>query len=1552
MSGSNENLRVGIDASGAKAGADVYKRELSGIIQAVEAFDKKTDLVFKSLKTRMQSVDFRSISQAASQINNIHINPNLATGITHLGTALRNFRAPSSSVSSDLSLFSTALRNLHTPTVDVAKIAALTASLSHFRAPSQQQAQNLKDFVNALNTMHVNNQNIAQVEAGLHRIAAAANAASASMRGLNAQTGALRVPGFGGGGGGRRGGGGGGAYGPRPASGTGGPYDGIFSGSQRAVGEMRGLENVANPSFQAASVLRTMIPAITTGEMFKSLYDEGAKLTQFQHVLEVATTVKDDSIQSQNNLNDMMQAGSDIALKYGLNLDTTREGFSHFVVNMKLSNHTLGESKQGFEDLSSVMRALGTDSTRQEQVMRGLNTALANGYVSSIQLTRQFDTALPGFKEVLAAVVFLEKHKIAPTDSSGAITQLTAAQQKVAGTELAGAITKKQITPDALLMAAHRMAEITKPGLTVAMEGLTAQTERFGTQWKLMEDKMLGRVGEGGLQDKMAEQIKRMTDLLQRTDVQQFFMNMAKGIAEALRMMGDAAVWAADHMSELILVFKAFLAIGMLNAVTSIGGAFGRMAGQAGAAGRALLGLIPVMTTLNDTSLLAGSGIDRIFTRLAGLPGVIALAIGALATYSAYQERNEKSGFIPGATNKEAWGAAVEVGKEDALNAASQSAADLMKNINDVAHAFGMATEKSVSWGDITLAAIVGVSVILKSIAQFPHNFEFVVTVIGELLLEKLKGQWDALVTMGKDISFMVHVLGLELLDAIRNTWNEIRSMSPHMTFYVDTVFSKIGDVAGTVGDTVGRWGNNVAGALGYGGNSGPVVNPEGGPTGSGSTYGPSDYARRLQQKAQHDRIWNPSYNVGEAPSVGTTIPDHTAASPVRSALQEGSGKTKKGPKDHTEGQLDTLEKSLGDGMGMIRKFIDQKKILDEALAKGDFKNSVWVTEFGMTQAQAYQKDLDGLKNKLLETMGALTAYGKAVAEVDKAQGMANAGVKLGILTQEDATKMMARVNEEHSKVLHPVESNIEALQKENQLLLLGTKERSVQTEIEKIKDANKKAGGPDITDAQTKALEAQLRLHEKLQQYAANQNVGMQAWANSFQDLYTELGKVEQKLTGSLADALTKFATTPRKNSSQLKPGEVRPLDQNQNPFAGLLQSAKTDIMGAMIKDNMKSVINSITGGGDPKGSVLLGGIESMTGIPLRQMMGGAAPGGNGIGKDTTIGSIMANLVEGNAMRVTVVGSKGNVGNEGGSGVFSNAKTSGGGANGGQYWDGRNWLPISPGGNGSESGSNTPAGTSSGGGGTSAGSLGGNMSAMMSLAQGKNPGASGISGLLGSALKMMGPATGAKATGSTADGLFSGLGNGTSSLNSLSVDMNSALAPADSAATQLAMSAGQYGPMAETAAQSAFDSAGGGLSGAISSGASSLWGSMSNGFQSFMSMFAEGGYSDSPVNRARMPSHMWAGTNVKHYADGTSNTRDTIPAMLSNDEAVIPLSRGRSIPVEMRSGNGSSGGGSGSNPINIHFHNVTDMNGFKNSEAQIHTSIGSSVSRAMARNS
>ena len=109
---------------------------------------------------------------------------------------------------------------------------------------------------------------------------------------------------------------------------------------------------------------------------------------------------------------------------------------------------------------------------------------------------------------------------------------------------------------------------------------------------------------------------------------------------------------------------------------------------------------------------------------------------------------------------------------------------------------------------------------------------------------------------------------------------------------------------------------------------------------------------------------------------------------------------------------------------------------------------------------------------------------------------------------------------------------------------------------------------------------------------------------------------------------------------------------------------------------------------------------------------------------------------------------------------------------------------------------------------------------------------------------------------------------------------------------------------------------------------------------------FDEGGYSTAPANFATAP--VSAFRHAPHFAEGTPNTSG-IPAILHDNEAVVPLSKGRKIPVEM-GGEGSGGG----QPVIQNFRwdvHTPDADSFRRSKDQIATDMAMSGQRALKKN-
>jgi hypothetical protein len=131
--------------------------------------------------------------------------------------------------------------------------------------------------------------------------------------------------------------------------------------------------------------------------------------------------------------------------------------------------------------------------------------------------------------------------------------------------------------------------------------------------------------------------------------------------------------------------------------------------------------------------------------------------------------------------------------------------------------------------------------------------------------------------------------------------------------------------------------------------------------------------------------------------------------------------------------------------------------------------------------------------------------------------------------------------------------------------------------------------------------------------------------------------------------------------------------------------------------------------------------------------------------------------------------------------------------------------------------------------------------------------------------------------------------------------------------------------------------SGGGGGTGGLIGGAVSLIGGL----------FEEGGLSGSAVTSAAMPASFWAG--APHYSEGTPNTSGAMPAILHDNEAVIPLSRGREIPVDLK---GAGGGGDTHVTYNMHSNvQARDFDSFRRNSNQMAADFHKMAARMHVRN-
>jgi len=136
-----------------------------------------------------------------------------------------------------------------------------------------------------------------------------------------------------------------------------------------------------------------------------------------------------------------------------------------------------------------------------------------------------------------------------------------------------------------------------------------------------------------------------------------------------------------------------------------------------------------------------------------------------------------------------------------------------------------------------------------------------------------------------------------------------------------------------------------------------------------------------------------------------------------------------------------------------------------------------------------------------------------------------------------------------------------------------------------------------------------------------------------------------------------------------------------------------------------------------------------------------------------------------------------------------------------------------------------------------------------------------------------------------------------------------------------------------------------GGAGGSGGSGGGGFVGALTSAFAA-----AEVGLTSSPtaVNDGPMVSPSMF-RHAPQYAEGTANTSG-IPAILHDNEAVVPLSKGRKIPVEMGSA-GSAGGGSTIDFRPICHIQTPDTDSFRKSQKQISAEGPAAAQKALQSN-
>lgn len=603
------SIRLNIDASAAKTGATQYVSAINKITKATEAYQSALTSIGKSKATG----DFSRIATAMGKLNAAKVSPSLAKNINELSSALSGFRGPSKTAVRNAQSFFNMINAAQIRPGRASQIAALTGAMQGVRGPSRSSVGNITAFLNAVNNMTVDSNKLAGV-AGLTSVFAGfkgpSKSAAANIDALVNSLNRLQVP--------------------KNIGNLTAPLQAlaaVSASSARAVrnlaatqagaansfrttgqsaialtGNMRGLENAMSLSYQAGSQLRVLFGSLTFAEFTRGVYNATLAVEKFNTVIGI-TAKSQQEFQSQINF------ANTTADKFGISLSGVYDEYGKFTTAAQLAGQTASDTQSIFASLSGAMRVLGTDAQGQQRVFKALTQIFSKGGVYAEEIRQQIG------EQFSAAFNLLEQSL---EDFTGKDINLNKMLEL------------GQIDDSAMLIFANKVREVMGPQLAKALDRADAKVGRLANSWF----KFQVMVGKAGVMDAIGDVAQQLTDALESPAFQSNAQGIAEGIAKGIRALGDAAVWATEHVRELGAVLMGFMASSVVANIAKVGGAIGsiflgltRGAGPLRLIGSLFLGLPAIIggavaavgyfwneeIKLGDTSVTVGNLISQAF---------------------------------------------------------------------------------------------------------------------------------------------------------------------------------------------------------------------------------------------------------------------------------------------------------------------------------------------------------------------------------------------------------------------------------------------------------------------------------------------------------------------------------------------------------------------------------------------------------------------------------------------------------------------------------------------------------------------------------------------------------------------------------------------------------------------------------------------------------------------------------------------------------------------------------------------------------------------------
>jgi hypothetical protein len=447
----------------------------------------------------------------------LKVGTTVAADLKLLGDAFKSFRAPSDASIKRIPELLNVLKGVNINKNIAPALAALGAASGSIRAPSATAITNLGKLIATLGT-----GNVGQVTAMAHALS--------RLNGMN-----LNV-----GGGGRR---------PPAASGGGttqkaGMFDSVSSAlknmtshSRSASGEMRGLENAFSASYQAASMFRTAIGAITLGELASSVLEAGNNLLTFRIALDSVAT-------SNTEVGEHFGFVKKLAEETGGSLAEMIPAYSRLAGAMRSLGKSSQDTQDTFGGFQKAMSAMHINPGEQAKTMRELMETFAMGGGHATQIMRGMASHIPSLTGVIQDTLHIN------------------------GAQLRKKFEDGGIKPEEMVQIGKALGEKYAAGVEEGLNHSQAAINKFKNQLTLFQQSVF----ENGFDSGLRSMLSSITDTMKGLGVEDIGKKVGEGFRQAFIYVGAFAKLLIELRGPLLNIITMAAGIALLGTAFSIAG--------------------------------------------------------------------------------------------------------------------------------------------------------------------------------------------------------------------------------------------------------------------------------------------------------------------------------------------------------------------------------------------------------------------------------------------------------------------------------------------------------------------------------------------------------------------------------------------------------------------------------------------------------------------------------------------------------------------------------------------------------------------------------------------------------------------------------------------------------------------------------------------------------------------------------------------------------------------------------------------------------------------